>query len=408
MRKIIGIVRGEPLLLVALPFSLISLSLIFILRPLIKIRIGFLRSDRIGHFAANTELYLCMKDANINMGSHRTVDLFYFPRKPCNHQLARMWKRKLVVLPWFFMRPLDLIIRSFKCLSCFHAFEARGGDRDIDNLYEKFPSHLQFTTDEEILGEEGLLAMGIPIGAMLVCLNVRDSAYLTQQASSPDTYSYHNYRDSNIQNYVMAAESLADRGYYIIRMGAKVLETINSSHPKVIDYATNGMRSDFMDIYLGAKCTFCISTSTGYDAVPTIFRRPVVFVNSMPIGINSTFCDKYLSITKHHFSVQLNRLLSLSEIFSYSVGFSVHTPDYVSNGVNLIENTPEEIRDVAIEMEERLAGTWQVHEDDEALQQRFWENFPTDAVRNNGVPFHGEIRSRFGADFLRNNKEWLS
>ena len=107
--------------------------MIFILRPFIKVRIGLLFSDRIGHFTANTELYLCERD--VNQHSHnRPLDLFYFPRKPCNQQLARMWKRKLIILPWFLLRPLDLIIRSFNGLSSFHAFDARGGYRDIDNL----------------------------------------------------------------------------------------------------------------------------------------------------------------------------------------------------------------------------------------------------------------------------------
>ena len=93
MRKKIGKIRSEPLLLLAIPVSLISLLMIIILRPLIKVRIGLLHSDRIGHFTANTELYLSERD--VNQHSHnRPLDLFYFPSKPCNQQLARMWKRK--------------------------------------------------------------------------------------------------------------------------------------------------------------------------------------------------------------------------------------------------------------------------------------------------------------------------
>ena len=50
----------------------------------------------------------------------------------------------------------------------------------------------------------------------------------------------------------------------------------------------------------------------------------------------------------------------------------------------------------------------QAHADDETLQQRFWEIFPTDSVdAYAGNPLHGEIRSRFGAAFLRNNRGWL-
>jgi putative glycosyltransferase (TIGR04372 family) len=402
----ISLIRGEPLLLVALPVSLIFLLVIFFIRPLIKVRIGFLRSDRIGHFAANTELYLCERD--VNQHSHnRPLDLFYFPRKPCNQQLACMWARELIVLPWFFLRPLDLIIRSFSYLSSFHAFEARGGDRDIDNLFNKFPPHLQFRAEEEVHGEDGLRAMGIPKGAPFVCLTVRDSAYLNSIYSA-DVFEYHKFRDSDVQNFVLAAEELAERGFFVIRMGAKVNAAINSAHPKVIDYAINGMRSDFMDIYLGAKCAFCISVGTGYDAVTTIFRRPIVYVNYSPVGYCFTFVNSSLLLAKHHLDADSKRELTLSEIFARSVGFCMQTSDYLTNGVDLIENTPEEIRDVVIEMAERLEGTWQAHPDGESLQQRFWEIFPTDAVNNNGVPLHGEIRSRFGADFLRNNKEWLS
>ena len=79
-----------------------------------------------------------------------------------------------------------------------------------------------------------------------------------------------------------------------------------------------------------------------------------------------------------------------------------------SKDILLIENTPEEIRDVAIEMHERINGTWQLHDDDELLQQKFWEIFPVDAVDiKKGVPLHGLIHSRFGASFLRNNQWWL-
>lgn len=72
-------------------------------------------------------------------------------------------------------------------------------------------------------------------------------------------------------------------------MGSAVSKVFKVDNPKIIDYATNGMRSDFMDIYLAAKCLFCISTGLGFDAVPTVFRRPVVYVNHTPVGYLHTF-----------------------------------------------------------------------------------------------------------------------
>ena len=185
-------------------------------------------------------------------------------------------------------------------------------------------------------------------------------------------------------------------------------EALNFNHPNFIDYAANGMRSEFMDVYLGNKCHFCITTGSGWDSIPEMFRRPMVYVNMLPLGQLHTFRTNTISITKRHVLGATQETLTLRKIFTHKVGFCTKTSDYNTKGVDIIENTPEEIRDVAIEMAEHLEGTWQAQPDDEALQKRFWEIFPTDAVDTNGVPLHGEIRSRFGKDFLRNNKEWLS
>ena len=73
----------------------------------------------------------------------------------------------------------------------------------------------------------------------------------------------------------------------------------------------------------------------------------------------------------------------------------------------MIENTPEEIRDVVVEMAERLKNTWQAQEDDEALQRKFWDIFQSNARSSDGSLLHGKILSRFGAAFLRENSELL-
>jgi putative glycosyltransferase (TIGR04372 family) len=411
-RKINRAMRGLlPTLLILPTFTLAIpvVAVIRLLKPWFLVRIGGLISSRIGHFAANTELYLCEMDAGINVPRQRHVDIFCTPYLPiCNQQLKTMWERVLCIWPAWILAPVIWVNRVVPGGAVHEVGNNTQSDRDVHNLLDRFLPHLQFTAEEEERGKAGLLGMGMPEGASFVCLIVRDSAYLNSLHTNPPDYSYHDYRDCNIQNFVLAAEELAERGYYVIRMGAKVSAAINSIHSKVIDYATNGMRSDFMDIYLGAKCSFCISVGTGFDAIPLVFRKPVVYANMVPLGYLFTFRDRFIGIVKHHFLVREDRELSLSEIFTYDVGFSLNTANFESKGIRLIENTPEEIRDVAIEMAERLTGTWQPREDDEALQKSFWEIFPTGAVDTLGKPLHGQIRGNFGAVFLRNNREWLA
>jgi len=403
MKRVWRILYKLPLFVLAVP----AVVVIRLIKPWLLVRWGEMASSRIGHFAGNIELYLCEREAGINLPRQCHMDLLFMRRPICNQQLAKMWKRVLRVWPAWILYPIFRVNRLIPGGAIHEIGNNTQEDRDVHNLLDRFPPHLKFNAEEDAYGEAGLRAMGIPIGVPFVCLIVRDSAYLDAHLPT-GAWGYHNYRDCDIQNYVLAAEELADRGYFVIRMGAKVREAMKTTHPRVIDYATNGMRSDFMDIYLGAKCEFCISMGTGFDAVPLVSRRPIAYVNMVPLGHLATYRTQFLGITKHHVLKAQNQELTLAEIFAHCVGFCSSTSDYASQGVGLIENTPEEIRDLVIEMTERLNGTWQAQEKDEHLQRRFWEIFSKGAICvDRDRPIHGEIRSRFGATFLRNNPDWL-
>ena len=54
-------IKNEPILIITLPIALILTFFLFVIRPLCLIKIGLLHSDRIGHFALNTELFICEK-----------------------------------------------------------------------------------------------------------------------------------------------------------------------------------------------------------------------------------------------------------------------------------------------------------------------------------------------------------
>jgi putative glycosyltransferase (TIGR04372 family) len=384
-------------------FAIIAVLIIRILKPWIIIRVEVLFSNRIGHFIGNTELYLCEKDANINVPNQRHLDIFYISESISNKQLAVMWKRVLRIWPSLIMAPIYRVNRLIPGGKIHEIGQNTQAAVDVHNLLDKFPAHLQFTKEEELIGIAGLKQIGILNSGKFVCLNVRDSAYL----SGPE-WDYHSYRDSNILNFALAADTLAKMGYYVIRMGAKVHSAIKCSHPRVIDYAFNGLRSDFMDIYLGANCVFCISTGTGWDTVPQMFRRPIVYVNMVPLGDIATSRSVFLTITKKHICKLTQKQLSFRDIFSSGVGFCWTAQQYESKNVELTENSPEEICEVALEMEARLNGAWQTENQDEELQSEFWDIFRINAKRfytNN--PIHGEIRGRFGAAFLRKNKNYL-
>lgn len=394
-----------------IPIYLIATLCVFAIRVisvLVVVRIGSLVSSRLGHFALNTELYLCEYDEGINRPTKLHVDLFFFKNYPiCNEQLSKMWKRDLIILPRWILAPVTRVNRFFPGSELHEVGTTANSDRDVLNLLVTSSPHLQFSKEEEALGTTTLTEFGVPEGAPFVCLIGRDSEYLEIHTPESDS-SYHNYRDVSIGNYVLAAEELANRGYYVFRMGAYVKEPLICGHPMVVDYASNGMRSDFMDIYLGAKCAFCVTCGTGFDAVPQLFRKPVAYVNHVPLNYLVTYDPRTVAILKHHVSQDGGYELSLREIIAGGLGSCLRASDYASKGVLLVENTPEEIRDLVIEMDERLKGTWQPSDDDQDLQQKLWDNFGAyNLFDSQGRLLHGEIKSLYGASMLRENRWWV-
>ena len=371
--------------LLYLPFAAL---VVIAMRLGLPLRFGQIVSTRIGHMAGNMECYLCEKDAGLSKG----WDVWHHHGEPCNKQLARMLARVVTIDPTSFTRTCSIVNQLFAGWEK-HCIESVNLDRDIHNLMEKQPPHLYFTISEERRGEQTLRSWGLPEGAKFVCLIVRDAEYLPQLG-------YHAYRDSDIDTYLPACAALAARGYYVFRMGAKVAKALPLYTPKIIDYATNGMRSEFMDVYLGAHCEFCVSSGCGFDAIPVIFRRPVCYVNYVPIEYLQTYNPRSLAIWKHH--EKDGKRMTLPEIYESKAGQFMRADEFAQAGITLKDNTPEEIRAVVEEMADNplyLRGNMLLPTEIE--QAGFWINFPRSVSEYTDKPLHGAIRMRIGREFLK-------
>ena len=381
----------------AMLLSIPAVLMIRALRPLVLIRFGPLKSDVIGYLAANTELYLCRRDAGLD--NQRAFDIFYHLIPVSNQQLKKMWDRTLRVSS--LAGPIDMLNRTLPGGKSHAIPWPEIPDIDIHGLLPRTPVHLSFTPEEERLGREGLQAIGIPEEAPFICFHQRDSEYQRIAYPNRGPHRGYDYRDSSIHNHVPAAEEMTRRGYFTIRMGAIVKEPLQTANPMIIDYATN-YRSDFMDIFLCANCYFYIGDESGFNRVPSVFRKPLANLNVIPIDLIHTQGPNDLFILKKLRLREEGRFLKFSEIFDRGANCFVRTEQYEEAGIEPVENTAEEITALAVEMDERLKGTWQTSEEDEELQKRFWSLFKPSVEG-----MHGLIESRIGAEFLRRNRELL-
>ena len=274
---------------------------------------------------------------------------------------------------------------------------------DKEGRLISFPAVLSFSATEMHLGDEFLSKNHVSSREKFVCLNVRDSSYLAN-SENPDwskhrDWSYHNYRDSEISTYVAAAEALAEMGYTVFRMGASVNEQLISKHRRVIDYATNGMRTEFLDVFLGAHCSFTVSTGSGWDSIPQIFRRPSLYVNLAPIFAYACVVRDLLIYPK----VLRDRLtkidLGLEESIKRHVHDSVFHAEYADAGIELNDMSSGELVAAVTEMAARVEGTFVETPEQKQMQAKLKHILSTHP-KLQPTPNHYPVRAEFTSCFL--------
>lgn len=390
-----------------IPLALLYVGLLLLLSRVIPVNIHPIVNDRIGHFAINTELSLLkirenrknFKAKNLNIGCASSVS-------SVNSALEKMWKREFTFNTGEWGWLINDITRRTKRKDFYQESLAN----DKEGRLVNFPKNLNFTNEEEAIGEEFFKNNDVIYPEKIICLNVRDSAFLSQNKalnwSKSRDWSYHDYRDSEISTYVAAAEKLAEMGYTVFRMGAIVKEPIISKHPRVIDYATNGMRTDFLDVYLGAKCKFCISTGTGWDSIPQIFRRPSMYVNLLPhFSVDCVVRDLTI-YPKILIDFETKSELALSQIVNRKVQTRYNGHGYKEAGVEIRDLSSEELVEAVTEMAQRVEGTFVETPQQKEMQEKLKHILSTHP-KLQPSPNYYPIRAQFASCFLSRYPNFL-
>ena len=375
--------------------------------PFRNYKFGRLPSHEIGHYASNVEIYLCEKEAKIHGDSKNTIEIW--SRNPdyavANKQLDAMWSRVIKISNSPIIRYADAISRR---LPGGPKFSISHHDRDAYGLYGKMQPHIQFSKSESKQGEDFLDSVRHVAGQKFVCVTVRDSSYKQDQFENRDL-AHDDYRNNDISNFQNIAEKLASDGYLVFRMGAKVERPFGVDKPGVFDYASNGMRTDFLDVYLSANCEIFISTVLGLDSIPEIFRVPRVLTNYIPIANFGKYGPQDLIIPKQYWIDREARFMSFSEIVASknALGSCTSSYEYQRAGLKLVENTPREITLATQEVLARKNGNWQTTNEAELLQQKFWSLYDqlSPAGIQSRVSGHKPL---IGTEFLRANPHWTA
>jgi len=372
--------------------------IIILLSPFCVIRLVTLPTERIGHLLANPEIFLSERECGYHSYRKPLLDTWYYFPPISNHTILRMWRRSIFVWPY----PLGKIIATILNLTPnkntnIYVYR-KSGVFDIYNSLEKSPPHLSLTQIEIERGREEFKKLGLKEDNQHICIFSRDTTYLSVKYPNQD-WSYHDFRNFKITDYKLTINELISRKYNVIRMGSIVDKKLPFFNNKLIDYSYSDFQNELLEISIIANCLFFIGCGSGIDELVNIFQRPLVTVNAIPIEWVNTWKVDHIFIPKKIWIINEKRFMPLKEMIETGVSLFNETSLYHKNGLIVIDNSPEEIRSVAIEMEDRISGRWKSDEKNEKFQNYFRSIIP-----DNG--YHGIIKSRIGTDFLVQN-EWF-
>jgi len=229
-------------------------------------------------------------------------------------------------------------------------------------------------------GDACLRSMGIPEGAWHVGLHVREDRW-------------DRVRDARVETYLPALQAITDRGGWVVRMGDPSMTPLPPM-PGVVDYALGPHKSDWMDVYLWATGRFLLATLSGPYQIPPTFGRPCLLTNVAPVYAPAMYGGDIMLHKRYRLAAE-DRFLSLPELVATGIGLVSSSGYLASLGCELVDNTPEELREATEEMLDRLEG--RPGPDDPELQAAFRKAYEP----------VGGTNGRIGLGFARRHPEWL-
>ena len=244
---------------------------------------------------------------------------------------------------------------------------------------------LKLRDDHREIGYEWLHRRGMPRDAWFVALHVREAGYHSETAKG---WIGNIHRDSQIEDYFPALEAITQRGGWVVRIGDPSMTPLPPMD-QVIDYAVAEERAEELDVFFCAAAKFMFAVSSGGSAVANCFGTPVLGVNIFPSG-DYPYSERDLFIHKRLHRRATREFLNARETVEPPLRLMQSPRYYEEHDIDVVDNTPEELREAVEEMMMRMEGAFEMTKQDQEDLHRYREmnDYP-------GIPSQSTVATSF-------------
>jgi len=354
-----------------------------------------MQPDRLGHLSCNTQLFFIRHKRNL------IEDTNYYLIAPAINS-SKVANKDLLLLHIEYIKSLHNV-RIISSSFFYYLFFFSQGFLNDKRLFSRLEYNsneiefsfqeqtVSFTNKQQVYGDSILLQMNISQNDKLVCIYTRDSSFLENIDNSRD-WSYHNYRNTNIESYLKAIKFLINKGYKVIRIGSEYSKSLNYVNDNFIEYNLSKHKSGFMDLYMPYMASFIIGCKSGATDLSLLFNTPILVTDlttfvEAPLGKNDLFIQKKL--------IDLNEnIVPFKELVENEKFYTRDGNKMLSLfGLSYIDNTEDEILEATIEMYNRIINNFKM------------ENAQMDLLRR----YHNEycVKNKNSSEFVPISVNWL-
>lgn len=344
--------------IVSLIWVLPTILVWLLLYPICKFKIAYIEVSRIGNSILEFFSALEYKKSRV-----RRTKFYILIEKsnPANFYWESLIHKHLVVAPYF-LNDIHFWIKKFKITDLFLA------DMFSPIKNEKRSSNTNLMSEQDnsycvsILEKNNIL-----IKEPFIVLHIRDSKYLEYRNKNKD-WSYHSYRDSNIETYRDTVNYLISLGYYVVRTGRNMEKELKIDSDNFLDYSFSNTQDDKLDIWLFLNSSAIISTGSGPDMLGIVNEKPILFLNILPLSnfhyyLNCMWGPKILT------DLKTGKFLTLE---NYLKSNFTRTEDYKLSGIEFSDLTSTDIMEITREfIEHKLSN--QTSMSNSVIQEIFWQ-----------------------------------
>ncbi|EDP65885.1 hypothetical protein BAL199_03634 [alpha proteobacterium BAL199] len=201
-------------------------------------------------------------------------------------------------------------------------------------------------------GHAQLRSIGIDPAAPFAFFHVRTMKYL-------DALSHHGHRTARIESYAPSIRRIRDAGYQVVRIGEPRLEPpdwISDGYVSLPDALPDLMPDDrAVDLAVLADAAFGTAQNSGPIWVAAAFGTPTLRTNTPFEHLNLPY-NRDLTLFKRYRDRADGRTLNYPEILARRLPSVFRDADFEERGVELVENSADEIDVVTDEFLQMLGG----------------------------------------------------